>query len=119
VGNRVFCDKARSGEEASPLEQADKRAQVVGSYRLAAKAQAGQASELADVEVDELSVRVYGDVAVAVVGESFRMNVAGKPVARPIRSTLVWHRLGGVWEPVSSHHTTIRPPIDQGSAVDR
>jgi ketosteroid isomerase-like protein len=105
--------------EVSPLGQVDKRAQVIGFYRAAAKAQTGQASELAEVAVDELSVRVYGDVAVAVVGESFKMNVAGKPVARPMRSTLVWHRLGGAWTLVSSHHTTIRPPIDQGSAVGR
>ena len=105
--------------EVSPLGQVDKRAQVIEFYRLAARAQTGQSSELAEVAVDELSVRVYGDVAVAVVGESFKMNVAGKPVARPMRSTLVWQRLGGTWKLVSSHHTAIRPPITTGSPVDR
>jgi len=105
--------------EVSPLGQVDKRAQVIGFYRVAAKAQTGQASELAEVAVDELSVRVYGDVAVAIAGESFKMNVAGKLVARPMRSTLIWRRTDGAWKLVSSHHTTIRPPIDPGSLVDR
>ena len=105
--------------EVSPLGPVDKRAQVIAFYRVAAGAQTGQASEVAEVAIDELSVRVYGDVAVAVVGESFKMNVAGKPVARPMRSTLVWHRLGGAWKLVSSHHATVRPPIAPGSPVDR
>ena len=105
--------------EVSPLGQVDKRAQVIGFYRVAAKAQTGQASELSAVTVDELSVRVYGDVAVAVAGESFTMNVGGKPVVRPMRSTLVWHKLGGAWTLVSSHHTTVRPPIAPGSPVER
>jgi ketosteroid isomerase-like protein len=105
--------------EVSPFGQVDKRAQVIGFYRVAAKAQTGQASELAAVAVDELSVRIYGDVAVAVAGESFTMNVAGKPVARPMRSTLVWHKTGGAWKLVSSHHTTVRPPIAPGSPVER
>jgi ketosteroid isomerase-like protein len=105
--------------EVSPLGQVDKRAQVIGFYRVAAGAQTGQASEVTEVAVDELSVRIYGDVAVAVVGESFKMNVAGKPVARPMRSTLVWQRAGGAWKIVSSHHTTVRPPLAPGGAVDR
>jgi ketosteroid isomerase-like protein len=62
---------------------------------------------------------VYGDVAVAVAGESFKMTVAGKPMARPMRSTLVWHRTGGAWKLVSSHHTMVRPPIGRGGAIDR
>jgi ketosteroid isomerase-like protein len=105
--------------EVSPLGQVDKRAQVIGFYLIAARAQTGQAAELTAVAVDELSVRIYGDVAVAVAGESFTMNVAGKPVARPMRSTLVWHRVGGAWTLVSSHHTTVRPPIAPGDSVDR
>jgi ketosteroid isomerase-like protein len=105
--------------EVSPLGQVDRRAQVIGFYRTAAQAQTGQASELTAVAVDELSVRVYGDVAVAIAGESFTMNVAGTPVARPMRSTLVWHKVGGAWKLVSSHHTTVRPPIAPGSPVDR
>jgi ketosteroid isomerase-like protein len=105
--------------EVSPIGQVDKRAQVIGFYRVAAGAQTGQASEITEVAVDEISVRAYGDVAVAIVGESFKMNVAGKPVARPMRSTLVWQRVGGAWKIVSSHHTTIRPPLAPGSAIDR
>jgi len=105
--------------EVSPLGQLDKRAQVIGFYRVAAKAQTGQSSELAEVAVDELSVRVYGDVAVAVAGESFKMSVAGTPVARPMRSTLVWHKAGGAWRLVSAHHTTVRPPIAPGGSIDR
>ena len=105
--------------EVSPLGQVDKRAQVIGFYRVAAGAQTGQASEVAEVAVDELSVRVYGDVAVVIAGESFTMNVAGKPVARPMRSTLVWHKLGGAWKLVSSHHTAVRPPIAPGRPVER
>jgi ketosteroid isomerase-like protein len=105
--------------EVSPLGQMDRRAQVLGFYRLAANAQTGQASELAGVTIDELSVRVYGDVAVAIVGESFTMNVGGKPVARPMRSTLVWHKAGNAWKLVSSHHTTVRPPIAGDSPAAR
>ena len=105
--------------EVSPLGQLDKRAQVIGFYRVAAKAQTGQSSALAEVAVDELSVRVYGDVAVAVAGESFKMSGAGTPVVRPMRSTLVWHKAGGAWRLVSAHHTTVRPPIAPGGSIDR
>jgi uncharacterized protein (TIGR02246 family) len=105
--------------EVSPLGQVDRRAQVLGFYRLAANAQTGQASELAGVTIDELSVRVYGDVAVAIAGETFTMNVGGKPVARPMRSTLVWHKAGNAWKLVSSHHTTVRPPIAGDSPAPR
>jgi uncharacterized protein (TIGR02246 family) len=105
--------------EVSPLGQVDKRAQVVEFYRMAAKAQTGQASELSDVAIEELAVRVYGDIAVAIVGASFKLTVAGKPVARPMRSTLVWQKAGGAWKLVSSHHTMIRPPIGSGTPMDR
>ena len=105
--------------EVSPLGQVDKRAQVIGFYRVAARAQTGQPSEVSDVVIDELSVRTFGDTAVAIVGESFKMTVAGKPVTRAMRSTLVWHRAGTTWKLVSSHHTTIRPPIGSGSTIDR
>ena len=105
--------------EVSPLGQVDQRAQVIGFYRVAAQAQTGQPSEVGEVAVDELAVRVYGDVAVAVAGESFKMTVSGKPVARPMRSTLVWHKADGAWKLVSSHHTAIRPPIAPGGSVDR
>jgi ketosteroid isomerase-like protein len=105
--------------EVSPLGQVDKRAQVIGFYKTAARAQSGQASELAAVALDDLSVRVFGDVVVVVVRESFTLQDAGTPVVRPIRSTLVWRRMGGTWWLVSSHHTAIRPPIDAGSPDGR
>jgi len=105
--------------EVSPLGQVDKRAQVVGFYQVAARAQTGQASELGEVTVDDLVVNVYGDVAVVIAGESFKMSVAGKPVSRPMRSTLVWHRRAGVWTLVASHHTAIRPPVAPGKTVER
>jgi ketosteroid isomerase-like protein len=105
--------------EVSPLGEVDKRAQVIGFYRAAARAQTGQASDLSGVVIDELSPRIYGEVAVVIVGESFKMNVAGKPVVRPMRSTLVWHKAGGTWKLVSSHHTMIRPPIGTGTSIDR
>jgi ketosteroid isomerase-like protein len=105
--------------EVSPLGQVDKRAQVVGFYQVAARAQTGQASELGEVTVDDLVVNVYGDVAVVIAGESFKMSVAGKPVSRPMRSTLVWHRRSGVWLLVASHHTTIRPPVAPGRPIER
>jgi len=105
--------------EVSPLGQVDKRAQVVGFYEVAARAQTGQASELTEVTVDDLVVNVYGDVAVVIAGESFKMSVAGKPVSRPMRSTFVWHRRAGVWTLVASHHTTIRPPVAPGKPIER
>lgn len=105
--------------EVSPLGQVDKRAQVIEFYLLAAKAQTTQSSELSEVKVDDISVRVYGDVAVAVAGASFTLSVAGKPVVRPMRSTLVWHRVGGAWTLASSHHTMVRPPIGPGGAGGR
>jgi uncharacterized protein (TIGR02246 family) len=100
--------------EVSPLGQIDKRPQVIEFYLLAAKAQTGQPSELAEVKLDEITVRVFGDVAIAVVGETFKMNVGGKPFDRPMRSTLLWHRVGGRWKLVSSHHTMVRPPLGTG-----
>jgi uncharacterized protein (TIGR02246 family) len=105
--------------EVSPLGQVDGRTQVIRFYQVAAKAQTGQASELAGVAVDELTVRVFGDVAVAVVGESFKMSVAGAPVSRPMRSTLVWRKVAGAWTLASSHHTAIRPPLPPGNSADR
>ena len=105
--------------EVSPLGQVDKRAQVVGFYQVAARAQTGQSAELGEVTVDELAVNVYGDVAVVIAGESFKMSVAGISVSRPMRSTLVWHRRAGVWTLVSSHHTAIRPPVAPGKTVER
>ena len=117
----VELDKIFSPDytEVSPLGQVDKRAQVVGFYQVAARAQTGQSSELGEVTVDDLVVNVYGDVAVVIAGESFKMSVAGKPVSRPMRSTLVWHRRAGVWTLVTSHHTAIRPPVAPGKTVDR
>ena len=50
--------------EVSPLGQIDKRPQVIEFYLLAAKAQTGQPSELAEVKLDEITVRVFGDVAI-------------------------------------------------------
>jgi ketosteroid isomerase-like protein len=105
--------------EVSPLGQVDKRAQVVGFYQVAARAQTGQPAELAEVTVDDLVVNAYGDIAVVIAGETFKMSVAGKPVSRPMRSTLVWHRLAGVWTLVASHHTAIRPPVAPGKTVER
>jgi ketosteroid isomerase-like protein len=105
--------------EVSPLGQVDKRAQVIGFYQVAARAQTGQPSELAEVTVDDLAVNVYGDVAVVIAGESFKMSVAGKPVSRPMRSTFVWHRGAGVWTLVASHHTAIRPPVPPGKTAER
>lgn len=105
--------------EVSPLGQVDKRAQVIGFYAVAGRAQTGQPSELTDVVVDDLVVNVYGDVAVVVAGESFKMSVAGKPVARAMRSTLVWNKRPGGWLLVASHHTAIRPPSAPGKSIDR
>jgi ketosteroid isomerase-like protein len=105
--------------EVSPLGQVDKRAQVLRFYRTAANARTGQASELAGVTIDDLSVRVYGDLAVAIVRESFNLNVSGQPVPRPMCSTLVWHRVSGAWKLVSSHHTMIRPPLGPETSVGR
>jgi len=115
----VTAQTRRDYTEVSPLGQVDKRAQVVGFYQVAARAQTGQPSELGEVTVDDLVVNVYGDVAVVIAGESFKMSVAGKPVSRPMRSTLVWHRRAGVWTLVTSHHTAIRPPVAPGKTVDR
>jgi ketosteroid isomerase-like protein len=105
--------------EVSPLGQLDKRAQVIGFYRTASNARTGQASEVAAVTIDDLSVRVYGDLAVAIVRESFKVNVSGQPVPRPMRSTLVWRQAGGAWMLVSAHHTMIRPPLGPETSSGR
>jgi ketosteroid isomerase-like protein len=62
--------------EVSPLGELDSRAQVIGFYRIAARAKTGQASELTAIDVDESTVAVYGDAAVAVVRATFRMKTA-------------------------------------------
>lgn len=52
---------------------------------------------------ESVDVRVYGDVAVAIVVSKWTGTSNGKPFATRFRATHVWAKRVGRWEMVSAH----------------
>ncbi len=53
--------------------------------------------------LDEISVNVYGDVAVAFTSQQERSQYAGKDTSGHYHFTDVWVKKGGRWQVVASH----------------
>ncbi len=94
--------------EVSPVGEFDPRAKVLSFYSPEAKAAAAKIS--AKVSVAEPSVRVYGDLAIAIVKLEYTMTAEGKPMPpRAIRATYVFRKSGKDWKIASAQYTGIRP----------
>jgi ketosteroid isomerase-like protein len=61
------------------------------------------------VEMKDLVVNVFGDVAVATFNGHFVGKVHGNPVARDQQSTLVFVKAGGDWKVVHEHFSPLGP----------
>src|SRR5262245_4844288 len=59
----------------------------------------------ADVKEDELTVRVYGDTAVAAGLSDSKVTYKGKPSGGALRFTRVYVRRNGSWVMIVSHAT--------------
>lgn len=58
---------------------------------------------VASMVLDEISVNVYGDVAVAFTSQKESSRYAGKDTSGHYHFTDVWVRRSGVWQVVASH----------------
>jgi ketosteroid isomerase-like protein len=71
------------------------------SERLARLGPGTAAPELLS-SLDEVSVRTFGEVAVAIVKTTWQGTADGKPVKQAYVATHVWARRGGIWRLVSA-----------------
>ena len=55
------------------------------------------------MELDEISVNVYGNVAVAFTSQNEKSQYAGKDTSGHYHFTDVWARKNGRWQVVASH----------------
>ena len=58
---------------------------------------------VASMELDEISVNVYGDVAVAFTSQNEKSQYAGKDTSGHYHFTDVWAKKDGRWQVVASH----------------
>jgi ketosteroid isomerase-like protein len=58
---------------------------------------------VASMDLDEISVNPYGDVAVAFTSQKEKSEYAGKDTSGHYHFTDVWARKGGRWQVVASH----------------
>jgi len=66
----------------------------------------------ANVEMDDLEVNVFGNVAVATFHGKFRALMAAKPIAAQQQATLVFVRHDGEWKITHEHFSPLdAPPI--------
>lgn len=63
--------------------------------------------ELLSFVMDEWNVRVYGDVAVVMARNTYKMRSAGKETTDKIRFTDTWIKREGRWQCVAAHNSTI------------
>lgn len=63
----------------------------------------------ADVKEDELSVRIYGDTAVAAGLSDSKVTYKGKPSGGPLRFTRIYVKRDGRWVMIVSHATRRQP----------
>lgn len=65
-----------------------------------------------DVRVDmkDLAVNVFGDVAIATFNGDYRATLDGNPIAMQAGTTMVLVRAGGDWKIVHEHISALAPP---------
>ena len=71
--------------------------------RLAGLKPSSQNSSTLVSTIDEVQVRVYGTVAVAIVKTTWRGTISGQTIADPYVATHVWVRSGAHWRLSSGH----------------
>ena len=91
--------------EVSPLGEVDERAAVLSFYASDKR----PAKAPPSVTLDNVNIRIYGDVAVAVGRVAFQIQDAepSSPL-RELRAVYVVRASGGRWQLVSSQYTPIR-----------
>jgi ketosteroid isomerase-like protein len=63
--------------------------------------------ELLSFVMDERKVRVYGDVAVVMCRNTYKMRSAGKETTDQVRFTDTWIKREGRWQCVAAHNSTV------------
>jgi len=58
-------------------------------------------------EISDLTVRAYGDTAIATFQETYDSSYHGEHRARTILSTDTWSKQGGEWKLVASHSSEL------------
>ena len=91
--------------EVSPAGEVDERAKVISFYQ----PQAQKAPAPDAVLVDEVKVRSYGELAVVIARQSFKLAVNGQTREIAMRVTYVCRRQQSRWQLVSAQYTGIRP----------
>jgi uncharacterized protein (TIGR02246 family) len=67
-------------------------------------------SKLTAADIDNLKVRVFGDTAVATIGQTEKGTYKGKDSSGRYLYTDVWVKRNGKWQAVATHGTKVEPP---------
>ena len=100
--------------EISPAGEVDPRAKVLGFY--APEKKSARQGELVSYELDEITSRIYGDMAIVVARLPFTVKTPdGQTMSRAFRCTFVCRKTRGKWRIASAQYTGIRaqPPAKQ------
>jgi len=62
------------------------------------------------VEMGDLTINVFGDVAIATFNGEFRALMAGKPIVAQEQATLVFVKHDGEWKITHEHFSPLRGP---------
>ena len=63
-----------------------------------------------EVEMGDLKVNVFGDVAIATFNGAFRARMNGEPIAAQQQATLVFVKHGGDWKITHEHFSPLGAP---------
>lgn len=95
--------------EISPVGEYDDRSKVLSFYTPEAKA--AQSKISSTVEVSEVTIRHYDNVAVAIAKFTYNIKNDGQSLPpRSMRVTIVCRKEKGEWKIASTQYTGIRPP---------
>jgi ketosteroid isomerase-like protein len=95
--------------EISPLGEFDPRDKVLGFYKPEMKPDAAKMS--ASLDINDYSIREYGDSAIVIAKFDYKMSSEGKELPpRSIRAMVICRREKGSWKIASTQYTGIRPP---------
>ena len=95
--------------EISPAGEVDSREKVLGFY--APEKKSARQGEMVSYELDEITSRIYGDMAIVVARLPFTVKTPdGQTISRAFRCTFVCRKVRGKWRIASAQYTGIRPP---------